>query len=120
MIRKKSAATEMLRQIFTEQLPTFKCRTFCLVTLGSACAADSDLHCVTFAVFIVRAFFCLAIHIDHTAYMFGRTVCTSASFLAEAGAERVALGCGTFPLDHNIALGTKMIFVIEAVYCGTT
>jgi hypothetical protein len=90
------------------------------VALGSACAADSDLHRMTFAVLIVRAFFCLAIDIDHAADMLRRTVRTSASFFTKARTERITLRCGTLSLDHNIAFGTKMVFVIEAVYCGTT
>jgi hypothetical protein len=116
----KSAATNNAAADSSKVLSAFKCRTLCLMALGGACAADSDLHRMTFAILIVRTFFCLAINIDHAADMLGRAVRTSASFLTEARTERIALRGGTLSLDHNIAFGTKMVFVIEAVYCGTT
>ena len=110
----KAALFAYLRPIFpTVNLPHLEGGAFCMAGVGRSVACNSDVFCLTVALFIINTVYCLTVNLKAGFWCFKQVVECSVFFLIKASAAGIAGILCIVTIDDNFALAAAIIRIMH-------
>ena len=111
----KAALFAYLRPIFpTVNLPHLEGGAFCMAGVGRSVACNSDVFCLTVALFIINTVYCLTVNLKACFWCFKQVVECSVFFLIKASAAGAVGSFGILAFHLDFLFTAQQICIVQA------